>query len=484
MSNNNIACENMKFKITYILILVFILCGSLSCVSSADNNETCILENNNITYDTDILSMANEDLDSVNNQKIAYCDNTSFVNDDLLSNEASPILTGSEKLYGIVDFGSNVISLNFYKEKNGELQSLFSKTSDSVTAKYKENNQLTQEGFDQLISILDDYDKIMDSKNVDVKYFFATASLRKIDNAAEVIETVKNRLGIDLNVLTGDDEARIGFKAVQYTDISTDSGVLIDLGGGSCEIIIFANETPIVMESMPIGSSQSSKNRTSLFPSESEVEYIRNRTVMELDKLNLTSHIPISDLYGNGGTIFTIKQVLVYLDEIDENTYIIPSSKLTTLLDKLLENTTETYRILNDVNYKRISTLVSGTVITKEISDYFHVEYIHFCKSQLEEGIVYELIENLTNSQSNVSDNNTVIDDTGNTTGNENESTTNESTVNVHASFNIEITSDEANETMKNDKKTILENRQTALPITALLLCLFVIIGTAGNKKR
>ena len=475
----------MKFKISYIIIIVLILCGLLSCVSAADNNETGILENNNITYDTEIISMANEDFDSANNQKIAYCDNTSFVNDDLLSNEASPILTDSEKQYGIVDFGSNVISLNIYKEKNGELESLFSKNSDSVTAKYKENNQLTQEGFGQLITILDDYDKIMDSKNVDVKYFFATASLRKIDNAPEVIETVKNRLGIDLNVLTGDDEARIGFKAVQNTDFSTDSGVLIDLGGGSCEIIIFANETLLAIESMPIGSTLSLENMTTLFPNESEVEYIRNRTFMELDKLNLTSHIPISDLYGNGGTIFTIKQVLIYLDEIDENTYCIPSSKLITLLDRLLENTTETYRILNDVNYNRISTLIPGTIITKEISDYFHVEYIHFCKSQLEEGIVYELIENLTNSQSNVSDNSTTIDDTGNTTGNENESTANESIVNVHASFNIEITSDDANETiLKNDERTLLENRQTALPIMALLLCLFAIIGTAYNKKR
>ena len=89
---------------------------------------------------------------------------------------------GTHDLYGIVDLGSNVMSLSIIEEENGKLEFILSDNRESITATYKEGNVLTQEGIDRLIMLLNDFDGIMDSNNVTVKYFFATASLRKLDN--------------------------------------------------------------------------------------------------------------------------------------------------------------------------------------------------------------------------------------------------------------------------------------------------------------
>ena len=150
-------------------------------------------------------------------------------NDDLdiqrqLDDSDNLLLDGSStgqsvgNLYGIVDLGSNVMLLNIFKEKNGELELILSNNRESITAIYTENNVLTQEGINQLIMLLNEFDGIMDSNNVTVKYFFATSSLRKLDNRYEVVEDVKNAIDIDVHILSEEEEARAGFDAVKFLD--------------------------------------------------------------------------------------------------------------------------------------------------------------------------------------------------------------------------------------------------------------------------
>ena len=331
-------------------------------------------------------------------------------NDDLdiqrqLDDSDNLLLDGSStgqsvgNLYGIVDLGSNVMSLSIFKEEDGGLEFLLTDNRESITATYKQDNALTQEGIDRLIELLEDFDGIMDSNNVTVKYFFATASLRKLDNCDDVVADVKNVLGIDLHVLSGEDEARAGFDAVKYLDLTSDDGLLIDIGGGSCEFVPFIDKTPVLTESMPIGSRSCYEDYvSSMFPNETEILNIQNRVELELGKLRVNNSGPIDDLYGNGGTLFTVRQTLIYLNYIDNGTYVIPSSMLDALLSKLLENTTESYQIISDVAPDRMNTLVPGMVIAIQISNHFQVKNIHFCKGRLEEGIVDELIENYTSS--------------------------------------------------------------------------------------
>ena len=440
----------MKLKLRYFIIIILVVCCSLSGVAAADNNESYLGEDG---YDY-AIAMENNDLDALGETSTS---------EDL----SSP----SEDLYGIVDLGSNVLSLNIFKEKNGKLEYMHTENENSVTAYYKENNRLTQEGIDQLIAYLDNFEKVMDSNGVNTRYFFATASLRNIDNGNEVVEAVKNRLGIDMHILSGEKEALVGFNAVKHVDFTGNDGLLIDLGGGSCEVTPFINKTPVSMESMPIGSmSAYSEYVSSMFPNDSEIKDIQNRVEMELGKLSVNDSSTIDDLYGLGGTLFSIKQTLIYLGYIDNETYVVPKSTLDGLLGRLLENTTETQQIINDVAPNRINTLLPGIIITKQISDHFQVKYIHFCKSQMEEGIVYELIENNTKrSDENASDSNATDD------GRENASDNSYADANIteNNSLNADSINNHRNTASKDH---ITNNNSMLLIIVAALICIVVAI--------
>ena len=308
--------------------------------------------------------------------------------------DVNDIINNHNPLYGVVDFGSNTIHMEIYElKKSGNIKSVMSFSEVSVTAVYCVDNKLSPKGIDELISLLDDFTKIMDFVNVNTRYFFATASLRKIDNYEEVAAAVKEQLGIEIDIISGEHEATLSFNAVKDNDLITDDGLIIDLGGGSCEVIDFVNKTPVTMESMPFGSFSTYNEYVSdMFPNETETEAIRNMVLEKLSQLEVNNTVSRTDLYGVGGSVKTIKKVLRYLDYIGKKVDSVPVSMLDDLLNEFKDNTKENYYKILNVNPDRVNTFVPGLIITKTICEYFGIETLHFCKNGVREGVVQELV--------------------------------------------------------------------------------------------
>ena len=268
----------MKFKYNYVLFMIFIILCSLSCVAAMNYNQSNQIDDNSYTttinkdyYDYQKNSIIQEKESSIitgNSQK----------NYSIYSTDNTPEKPEKE-YYGVGNFGSNVMSVTIYEISNDKINPVFTKNEKSVTAEYTENNNLTKDGINKLISIVNDFNGIMNSYNVTQKYLFATASLRKIDNTNEVTDSVLNSTNLDIHLISGEEEAELGFEAVKYTDLTTDNGVLIDMGGGSTEVITFFNKTPSQVDSMPIGSLSTYKEYVNLeFPNETEIKNIKIRT--------------------------------------------------------------------------------------------------------------------------------------------------------------------------------------------------------------
>lgn len=352
----------------------------------------------------DVLDLAETDLEeSVSDDVLDLAeadDGESVLKDsslELKDNLGADINVSTENpLYGLVDFGSNTIHFEVYELKNsGVIKSVLDMSETSVTAAYLVDNKLSQKGIDKLIDLYDDFIDIMDFMEVDTRYFFATASLRKIDNFDEVLTAVKEQLGVDINIISGEHEAELSFNSVRDNELITDDGIIIDLGGGSCEVIDFKNKTPVTMESMPIGSFSLYNDYVStMFPNETEMEAIKARVLEELDKLEVDRTVSKADLYGIGGTIKTIRKVLVYLDCIEDDLREVPVSMLKDLLDQFKGNTKENYYKILNVNSGRVNTFVPGLIATMTICDYFDIETLHFCKNGIREGLVQELVDN------------------------------------------------------------------------------------------
>ena len=216
--------QSRKF-IILLIFLLFIL--TISSISAKELNTTDSVmlsqgSNQNEILDSSYVKQSISSSDA--NASEAFSSSNSLQNDK------------PEGRYGIVDFGTNVFALKIYDVNNNEITKILDMSETSVISYYTQDNRLTPQGIEKLISQLENYSEIMRSKGVTNEYIFATASLRNLDNRYEVVAAVKDRLGIYINVISVEKEAEFGFKAVQEMDLTTDNGLLIDLGGGSCEI--------------------------------------------------------------------------------------------------------------------------------------------------------------------------------------------------------------------------------------------------------
>jgi exopolyphosphatase/guanosine-5'-triphosphate,3'-diphosphate pyrophosphatase len=91
---------------------------------------------------------------------------------------------------------------------------------------------------------------------------FATSAIREAHNGAQVLTQVRQQTGVDLQVLSGPDEARMTFLAVRrWFGWSAGRILALDIGGGSLELAAGLDEDPAVALSLPLGAGRLTRER-------------------------------------------------------------------------------------------------------------------------------------------------------------------------------------------------------------------------------
>ena len=307
------------------------------------------------------------------------------------------------KRYGIVDIGSNTIRFKIYDYMNGKVRHSVSNKKTAGLIAFKKKGKLNKAGIQVLVSTLKKFNKHMEELGVDETYYFATASLRNIDNTEEVLDIVKNKLNIHIHVLSPEDEATLSFEIIKEKDLYGSDGILIDVGGGSSEINVFKDKTPIDDVSLPIGSLLMYQEYVALmFPDENEKALIQKRVLKEIKNSGIKKHNR-EVMTGVGGSVRSIKRLLIYLNMIERHTKLIPINLLDDLLNELRHNTKEDYNKVLQIKAERIHTLIPGLIIIKTIAEYFHVKYLHVTNYSIREGVLNAIINGEFDSPGDIS---------------------------------------------------------------------------------
>ena len=138
-------------------------------------------------------------------------------------------------MYAVIDIGSNSMRLVLYKLADGEpRQMLNSKQPAGLAGYIDKEQQLTPRGVQKAVEVLQRFQAILDSVHPKRVYVFATASLRNIINTQEVLEEIRRICGLEVRVLTGQEEAIFDYFGALRT-LNGPDGLLVDIGGGSTE---------------------------------------------------------------------------------------------------------------------------------------------------------------------------------------------------------------------------------------------------------
>ena len=297
-------------------------------------------------------------------------------------------------MYGVIDIGSNTIRLVIYKIENRKIKPLLNKKQAAGLAGYiSKSNRMKKSGIAKAIAVLCEFKEIIDNMNLQEVFLFATASLRNIENTDEVLMAIKASSGFDVRVLTGDEEAVFDYYgALQSTEMN--NGLLVDIGGGSTELVFYKEKEVILTESLPMGSlNLYNRYVENIIPTAGEMAAIENEVVRQLKAVRLPDcDLSFRQICGVGGTARATASLLQEMNGWETKNAEYACSQLYNLLAMVSKDPKELTRQLLKTAPDRIHTLLPGVVVLKTIAAYYGSQTIITSHYGVREGYLYYLL--------------------------------------------------------------------------------------------
>jgi len=210
---------------------------------------------------------------------------------------------------GIIDIGSNSIRLAIYEATPEGASRLVNENKESARLSGKINREgiLEEQAILGIVPVLAQFREICEVYGCRTVRVAATAAIRNAANSVRIAERLKAETGLEIEILTGEQEAYFGFIGVA-AGMETKDGLIIDIGGGSTEITLFRDRQLQHSVSLPIGAVNAQLKYGGLEDSWGQADTARLQQEIErlLSEHKWLAEHPGLALIGLGGTIRTL----------------------------------------------------------------------------------------------------------------------------------------------------------------------------------
>lgn len=294
-------------------------------------------------------------------------------------------------MYAVIDIGSNTIRLSVYDINGREIKPLFNRKKTSALISYvDENGCMTDQGIKKAVSVLQGFKQIIENINVEHVFPFATASFRNIQNRRKVLDEIKKNTGFDVNVISGEEEGVCGFVGSAY-HVALDSGLLVDIGGGSTELVFYKDRKICRTYSLPIGSLSLFANFVEgLIPTKLECKMIK-RFVRERLREIEPDEAPGAILCGVGGTSRAVCKLVNDYFDIPLSNRRIDLDQMKLLMNSFYDEEDGVDRILRIVP-ERIHTIIPGMLLLRTIAKFYCCKEIIVSEYGVREGYLIRTV--------------------------------------------------------------------------------------------
>lgn len=295
-------------------------------------------------------------------------------------------------IQAIIDIGSNTIRMAIYEIRQDSIKLLIKKKHTVGLAAYIHDHLMMQEGIDKTCEVLAEFKVFLETFQIEHMVSFATAALRNVENSKEAVNQIIKRTKIDVQVISGDEEADLAFRGATNT-LPFSDGILIDIGGASTELVLFNNKEIEKIVSLPLGSlSVHKKYVAGLLPDHHEAEAIKSAVLECLAKEDGLESGRALAICGIGGTFKGAYLLNRYL--FHEQAQAIPPQNVEKMIEKFICTSKmislDTLDILVKVVPERIKTIVPGMIVADTLASFFSSSTIVYSDSGVREGYIYK----------------------------------------------------------------------------------------------
>jgi exopolyphosphatase/guanosine-5'-triphosphate,3'-diphosphate pyrophosphatase len=302
---------------------------------------------------------------------------------------------------GVLDIGSNTGHLLVVDAHGGAapLPAYSFKEPLRLAEHLDEHGAVSPAGTRALTDFVADSLQVAEDKGCEEILGFATSAVRDAVNSEEVLRTVREETGVDIQVLPGEDEARLTFLAVRrWFGWSSGRLMVFDIGGGSLEIATGGDEAPDVAQSLPLGAGRLTREWLAQDPPDPDtVRSLRRKVRADIARsAGLVLRPGRADhAVATSKTFRSLARVCGAAPSA-EGVFVrraLPAEVLAEKLPELVTMTDAKRRRLPGVSPNRSHQLVAGAIVADAVMDIFGVPELEICPWALREGVILERLD-------------------------------------------------------------------------------------------
>lgn len=298
------------------------------------------------------------------------------------------------KKIAVIDIGSNTVRLVIFLVQNGKMIKEIENIKVSARLQtYLDSGVLSERGQDILLQTLASFRSVLSVHgDIEVKAF-ATAAIRNSRNQQEVVEKVLHETGINIEVLSGEQEAFYGFSGI-LSSVDLEDGLTVDLGGGSLEITRFLNRKMVNSHSFPFGVlSLSDQFIAGHVPTAEELQSLTTYLQGQLDSLLWLRNtaLPIIGIGGSARNMAEIDQFSKKYPLASTHRYEMGMEDLQTMMNQLSGMSLEELHSVQGLSKDRTDIFIPAVAVFLTIFGISKAPFFTISQKGLREGIVGEI---------------------------------------------------------------------------------------------
>jgi exopolyphosphatase/guanosine-5'-triphosphate,3'-diphosphate pyrophosphatase len=297
--------------------------------------------------------------------------------------------------YAVVDVGSNTIKLTIAESsERNQFKKIFFKDFPSCLGHSMADNIIKPSALPDCYTALGEIAGHLHENKVDFKRCVATHALRAASNQAEIVGLIKEHTGFEIEVISGEEEARLSLLAVMMDTNDEDGFACLNIGGGSTElgVRLAAGEKLLVFG---FGAA----NLFSDFIKgekviDQSIQKISEFITEELKKRIDFSLTEIETIYAMGGSVFNAG----YLFKKDATRNFqglsnlkIPRANLLSILNELKTLDDTQSSLPPGMDARRLQTTLPGVLIAYDLLEFMKKDELTISTRSISDGIIHEM---------------------------------------------------------------------------------------------
>lgn len=299
-----------------------------------------------------------------------------------------------EKVIAIIDLGSNSIRMNISSVNAEGGYSIHEQASEMVRLSEGLNDDLIlkEMPIKRTIRALQYFKKLIAVNGVHEVYALATAAVRMAKNQNEFLVRVQNKTGFDFTVLSGYQEAYYDYLGV-VNSMAVQDALILDIGGGSTELIWMKNRELKEAVSLTFGSVTLTEKFASIKSRKKRVEAAKKFINDQMDALPWISEIKGLPIVGLGGVIRTLGKIDRSLNGYaieNLHNYRLHEHEVDKLCEIIFSTEEKNLDKIEGISKRRADIITMGIMPFKCLFDHMDAPEIRISGNGLRDGYFYE----------------------------------------------------------------------------------------------